>query len=212
MAHIFGCHNNVPRHCFWYWLVTMAIERCWKSRWSWVKIGKGQTNVGCNRNPEGYLDTTNHHKQLRMVVRLMENVVCISNTVASWLSSSLLASTVQRDTRWFGGSRLCRTLWFFAASSEQSQRELFFPRTEGYWRGFVKSIEGSFCLQDSHRFTFVQSERQPKNSTHVMYTSTELPMGASKGARIGRFDEMASRYRELLSYMDQVGPHVSGSD
>lgn len=139
-----------------------------------------------------------HHKQLRMVVRLMENVVCISNTVASWLSSSLLASTVQRDTRWFGGSRLCRTLWFFAASSEQSQ---------------ICSIEGSFCLlQDSHRFTFVQSERQPKNSTHVMYTSTELPMGASKGARIGRFDEMASRYRELLSYMDQVGPHVSGSD
>lgn len=28
-------------------------------------------------------------------------------------------------------------------------------------------------------------------------------------ARIGRFDEMANRYRELLSYMDQVGPSPS---
>ena len=155
-----------------------------------------------------------HHQQLRMIVRLMENVGCISNTVVLWFSSSLLASTVQRGTRWSGGSRLCRTLWFFAASSEQSQPLGAFLSKN--WRGFVKSIEGSFfLLQDSRRFTFVQSERQPLATTKKLHPCTHqlsFPWGQAKVLELGRFDEMASRYRELLSYMDQVGPHVSGSD
>ena len=54
------------------------------------------------------------------------------------------------------------------------------------------------------RLACALQDLDPGGVFHALFSCADASSSASVGARIGRFEEMATRYRELLSYMDQA--------
>jgi COP9 signalosome complex subunit 2 len=74
-------------------------------------------------------------------------------------------------------------------------------------------IENTFYEADDNKHNFPEQafeqfqrvvEKETARGSEVVWRFKALQNIVILSARIGRFDEMASRYRELLSYMDQV--------